>query len=48
MPHATFALRVTNGRIAEAPPIARWLVGKDERIAALALRERGAMFRELR
>jgi hypothetical protein len=47
MPHATFALRVTDGVVAEAPPVARWLVGKDERLAALALRHRGAVFRDL-
>ena len=47
LPYATFALRITDGVVAEAPPIARWAVGKDQHVAANLLRQRGATFREL-
>lgn len=30
LPHATFALEVNNARVVfDAPPIARWTIGKD-------------------
>lgn len=48
LPYATFALRITDGVVAEAPPIARrWVLGKNERTAADLLRQRGATFREM-
>ena len=28
LPYATFALIITNGVISDAPPIARWTIGK--------------------
>jgi hypothetical protein len=47
MDHATFAVAVRGGKVVAAPPIARWAVGKDERVAAATWRELGAVFREL-
>lgn len=45
--YATFALCVRNGRIVEAPPIARWAIGRDERDVADFYRRKGAIFRDL-
>ena len=47
LPYACFALRITDGRVAEAPPIARWAVGKPQHVAADLLRKRGATFADL-
>jgi hypothetical protein len=30
MPYATYGLIIRNGRVVEAPPIARWMVGRPE------------------
>lgn len=43
----TFAVGVDRGKVIMAPPIARWAIGKDERVAAHAWRELGAVFRDL-
>ena len=45
LPHAAFGLVVVSGIIRDAPPIARWAVGKDERTVAAYLRRKGAEFR---
>ena len=47
MDHAPSAVAVRGGKVVAAPPIARWAVGKDERVAAASWRELGAVFREL-
>lgn len=44
LPWATFGLRVEGGRVVEAPPIARWCVGRDEVEIADYWRRRGAVF----
>lgn len=48
LPWATFGLRVEGGRVVEAPPIARWAVGRDEAKVADYYRARGARFERLR
>ena len=47
LPHATFALCIADGCVTEAPPIARWAIGRDERKVAAHYRAQGAVFREL-
>jgi hypothetical protein len=47
MEYATFALGITNGRVSDAPPIARWAIGQDERRVAGFYRAKGAVFRDL-
>ena len=47
LPWATFGLRVEGGRVVEAAPIARWTVGKPERVVADHYRARGAVFERL-
>ena len=47
LPHATFALVVTDGTVTDAAPIARWAVGKDEGSVARHFRQRGAQFRAI-
>jgi hypothetical protein len=44
LPHATFGVVVTGGRVVDAAPIARWTIGKDERRIADYYRQRGASF----
>lgn len=44
LPFATFGLAVEGGRVVDAPPIARWCIGKDERYVADYWRRRGAQF----
>ena len=45
LPDATFGLAVRDGRVVDAPPIARWAVGKPEGEVAGYYRARGARFR---
>lgn len=45
--YATFALAVRDGRIVDAPPIARWSIGQDEQQVADFYRRKGAEFRSL-
>lgn len=45
--HATFALVVSDGRVVDAAPIARWCVGRREREVAEYFRRRGARFEPL-
>lgn len=47
LPYATFGLRVADGRVVEAPPIARWAVGKTEQGVADYYRSKGAQFRRI-
>ena len=47
MPHATFALACRDGKIVDAPPIARWAIGRDERDVARYYRSKGAEFADL-
>ena len=42
LPHATYGLLVAGGVVVDAAPIARWMVGRDERMVAEWLRKRGA------
>lgn len=44
---ATFALGAQDGVIAQAPPIARWTVGKTEAEVARYYRRKGAQFEVL-
>lgn len=44
LPYACYGIRVAGGRVVEAAPIARWMVGKDEQFAASWLRGKGAVF----
>ena len=45
LPHACYGLIVGGGKVVDAPPIARWMVGRDERFVARWLRSRGADIR---
>jgi hypothetical protein len=47
LPYATYGIAVANGRVVDAAPIARWMVGKDERECAAWLRRKGATFAPL-
>ena len=47
LPHATFGIVTKDGRVTEAPPIAKWAIGPDERPVAGYYRQRGARFRPL-
>lgn len=44
MPWATFVLGIERGVIHEAPPIARWTIGKNQKVVADYYRKRGAEF----
>lgn len=44
LPYATFGIAVEGGRVRDAAPIARWAIGKDERVVAAYFRRRGATF----
>lgn len=45
--YATFGLRIEGGRVVEAPPIARWTIGRDEQAVADYYRKKGAVFQRL-
>lgn len=47
LPWATFGLRVEDGVVKEAAPIARWCIGRSEREVAAYWRRRGARFERL-
>jgi hypothetical protein len=47
LPYAVFALGCRDGLIAEAPPIAKWAMGKPEAEVAEFYRSKGATFDEL-
>jgi hypothetical protein len=47
LPYATYGIAVKGGKVVDAAPIARWMVGKDERYCADWLRRRGAVFHPL-
>jgi hypothetical protein len=42
LPYATYGIAVRGGKVVDAAPIARWMVGKDERYVAAWLRRKGA------
>lgn len=42
LPYATYGIRVEGGVVVEAPPIARWMVGRGEAEVAAWLRRKGA------
>jgi hypothetical protein len=48
LPHATFAIITKDGRVIDAPPIAKWATGRDERPLADYYHERWARFRPVR
>lgn len=45
LPWATFGLAVSDGLVADAPPIARWALGRSEHEVAAYYQARGAEFR---
>lgn len=45
--YATYGIGVRDGKVVQAPPIAAWMVGKDERYCADWLRGKGATFKPL-
>lgn len=47
LPYATFGIAVADGVVVEAPPIAKWAVGRDERGVAGYYRRRGAKIQPL-
>lgn len=47
LPWATFGLRCRAGIVVSAAPIARWAVGRRERVVADYYREQGATFERL-
>ena len=40
--YATFGIAVADGVVTDAPPIAKWVLGRDEREVAAYFRRRGA------
>jgi len=42
LPYATFGVAVAEGVVVEAPPIAKWALGRDERKVVGYFRRRGA------
>ena len=44
LPHATFGLIISGGRITDTAPIAKWAIGRDEREVSAYFRKRGAQF----
>ena len=44
LPWATFGIAVNDGVVVDAAPIARWTVGKPERVVADYYRRKGAVF----
>jgi hypothetical protein len=42
LPYATYGIEVEDGIVVTAAPIAKWMVGKDERMVASWLRRKGA------
>lgn len=42
LPYATFGIAVADGVVVDAPPIAKWALGRDEREVAAYFRRRGA------
>ena len=42
LPYATYSLAVRDGLVVDAPPIARWMVGKSEVYVASWLQWKGA------
>jgi hypothetical protein len=42
LPYATYGIAVEDGVVAQAPPVAKWMLGKDERYCANWLRRKGA------
>lgn len=47
LPHATYAVAVTDGTVTQAPPIARWTIGKPWAEVVDHLKRAGARFAEL-
>lgn len=47
LPYATFTVATRDGRVVDAPPIARWTIGRPERDVADYFRRRGAVFQPL-
>ncbi len=45
--YATFGIAVADGVVVDAPPIAKWALGRDEREVAGYYRRRGAQIRPL-
>ena len=49
LPHATFGIVTKDGRVIDAPPIAKWATGRDGgRWLTTYYPERGARFRPVR
>lgn len=47
LPYATFGIAVRDGVVVDAPPIARWAIGRDERGVAAYYRRRKAEIQAL-
>lgn len=47
LPYATFGIAVADGVVVGAPPIAKWVLGRDEREVAGYFRRRGAKIQAL-
>lgn len=44
LPYATYGLATQAGRVVDAAPIARWMIGRTEQECANWLRKKGARF----
>ena len=42
LPYATYGIAVQDGKVVDAAPIARWMIGKREEYVANWLRRKGA------
>lgn len=45
LPYATYGIIVEDGTVIDAPPIARWMVGKTTRCVRKWLDEKGAIYK---
>jgi hypothetical protein len=48
LPYATYGIATRDGRVVDAAPIARWMVGKDQAYVAKWLRRKGATWQEIK
>lgn len=48
LPYATYGLRIRGGIVVEAPPIARWMKGRDKQEVMSWLEKKGARVVKLR
>lgn len=48
MRYATYAIKVTNGIVVDAPPIAKWMIGESESHILRWVNTRGGRYEKLK